>query len=87
MTGTGENEMGLRKILDMTRFASIFILLLHFYFYCYRGFAFWQLTSRITDRIIDKYHPNRVIRSYHNFQTNRFGITGDLFNGCKRKEE
>src|SRR5690349_19414559 len=52
MTGTGENEMGLRKILDMTRFAGIFILLLHFYFYCYRAFEQWQLTSTITDRIL-----------------------------------
>lgn len=49
---TGENEMGLRKIVDMTRFAGIFILLLHFYFYCYRAFEQWQLTSTITDRIL-----------------------------------
>ena len=47
---TGENEMGLRKILDMTRFASIFILLLHYYFYCYDAFKQWQLRSDITDR-------------------------------------
>jgi len=52
MAETGENEMGLRKIMDMTRFASIFILLLHFYFYCYRGFESWQLTSQITDRLL-----------------------------------
>ncbi|MGR9902771.1 YWFCY domain-containing protein, partial [Escherichia coli] len=31
MSHTGENEQGLRKIVDLTRFASIFILLLHFY--------------------------------------------------------
>lgn len=52
MTGTGENEMGLRKILDMTRFAAIFILLLHFYFYCYKAFEQWQLTNQITDRLL-----------------------------------
>jgi hypothetical protein len=52
MTGTGENEMGLGKILDMTRFAGIFILMLHFYFYCYKAFGQWQLTSLITDRIL-----------------------------------
>jgi hypothetical protein len=28
----GEDETGLRKILDMTRFAGICILLLHFYY-------------------------------------------------------
>lgn len=52
MIGAGENEMGLRKILDMTRFAAIFILLLHFYFYCYKAFEQWQLTNQITDRLL-----------------------------------
>lgn len=52
MIGTGENEMGLRKTLDMTRFAAIFILLLHFYFYCYKAFEQWQLTNQITDRLL-----------------------------------
>ncbi len=52
MSATGENEMGLRKILDMTRFAGIFILLLHFYFYCYAAFREWQLSGKITDRLL-----------------------------------
>ncbi|MEP7376808.1 MAG: conjugal transfer protein MobC [Chitinophagaceae bacterium] len=52
MSVTGENEMGLRKILDMTRFASIFVLLLHFYFFCYRAFEQWELTSTISDRLL-----------------------------------
>ncbi len=29
---TGENEQGLRKILDMTRLISIALLIFHFYF-------------------------------------------------------
>ena len=32
---TGENEQGLRKILDLTRMISITLLILHFYYYCY----------------------------------------------------
>lgn len=52
MSNTGENEQGLRKIVDLTRFASIFILLLHFYFYCYRAFEYWEMTSTITDRLL-----------------------------------
>ena len=32
---TGENEQGLRKIIDMTRLISIVLLALHFYYYCY----------------------------------------------------
>ncbi|MES2331354.1 MAG: conjugal transfer protein MobC [Bacteroidota bacterium] len=52
MSTTGENEMGLRKIIDMTRFASLFMLLMHFYFYCYAAFKSWGLRTDITDRII-----------------------------------
>ncbi len=52
MSHTGENEQGLRKILDLTRFASIFILLLHFYYYCYAAFVQWQVKSVISDRLI-----------------------------------
>jgi uncharacterized membrane protein YgdD (TMEM256/DUF423 family) len=52
MSVTGENEQGLRKIIDLTRFASIFILLLHFYYFCYRAFGHWEITSAITDRLM-----------------------------------
>lgn len=53
MSVTGENEQGLRKIIDLTRFASIFILLLHFYYFCYRAFEQWEITSTITDRLLN----------------------------------
>ncbi|GAC1387135.1 MAG: conjugal transfer protein MobC [Ginsengibacter sp.] len=49
---TGENEQGLRKIIDLTRMISIAILLLHFYFYCYKAFVAWGWTSTISDRIL-----------------------------------
>ena len=52
MSHTGENEQGLRKIVDLTRFASIFILLLHFYYYCYVAFEQLEITSTITDRLM-----------------------------------
>ena len=50
--GTGENEQGLRKVLDFTRLAAIFILLLHFYYHCYGLFRHWKLTSAISDRLL-----------------------------------
>ena len=50
--GTGENEMGLRKIQDFTRLCSIVILLLHFYYYCYGLFKLWGLTTEISDRFL-----------------------------------
>jgi len=52
MSLTGENDQGLRKIVDLTRLASIVILLLHFYFYCYAAFKQWQIQSTITDRLM-----------------------------------
>jgi len=52
MSVTGENEQGLRKIVDLTRCSSIFILLLHFYYYCYAAFELWEIKSTITDRLL-----------------------------------
>lgn len=52
MSVTGENEQGLRKIIDLTRFASIFVLLLHFYYFCYAAFEQRGLRSEITDRLL-----------------------------------
>lgn len=52
MSLTGENEQGLRKIVDLTRVASIFILLLHFYYCCYAAFNQWEIKSTITDRLL-----------------------------------
>jgi len=50
---TGENEQGLRKIVDMTRLISIVILALHFYYYCYHAFKKWGLTASLMDRLMD----------------------------------
>ncbi|MEP7375706.1 MAG: conjugal transfer protein MobC [Chitinophagaceae bacterium] len=47
-----ENEPGLKKILDFTRLASIAILLIHFYFYCYKAFEIWNFTAKISDRFL-----------------------------------
>lgn len=42
-SNTGENDLSLRKITDMTRLISLLILGLHFYFFCYNAFDQWQL--------------------------------------------
>lgn len=49
---TGENEQDLRKILDMTRWLSITVLLLHFYYECYGAFALWGWRSEFSDRLM-----------------------------------
>ncbi len=50
--GTGENEMGLQKIAGFIRNASIIIMILHFYYYCYDAFAGWKLEWSITNRFL-----------------------------------
>ncbi|TKB99152.1 conjugal transfer protein MobC [Pedobacter cryophilus] len=50
--GTGENEQGLRKIIDFTRLLSIGILIIHFYISCYSFFKNKGISSNITDRIL-----------------------------------
>ncbi|SOD14022.1 conjugal transfer protein MobC [Pedobacter xixiisoli] len=49
---TGEDTQGLRKIIDLTRLISIFILAIHFYMLCYRAFREMGWTAEITDRIV-----------------------------------
>ncbi|MBB6130842.1 conjugal transfer protein MobC [Mucilaginibacter lappiensis] len=49
---TGEDVQGLRKIIDLTRLISLFILSLHFYLICYQAFREWHWTAVFTDRII-----------------------------------
>lgn len=48
---TGENEQGLRKIIDMTRLSSIVILVISFYYYGYEAMTLWGYTTEFVDRI------------------------------------
>jgi hypothetical protein len=49
---TGENEQGLKKVIDMTRMIAIAVLLIHCYYNCYAAFNQWQLTSKISDQLL-----------------------------------
>ena len=49
---TGENELGLRKIIEMTRLISIVLLVLHLYFYCYKIFEDLEWRATIVDRLL-----------------------------------
>jgi len=75
MSNTGENEQGLRKILDFTRFASIFILLLHFYYYCYAVFKLWGIKSVFTDRLMTNVMHTGL---FSNQYSSRFLVVGLL---------
>ena len=52
MSSTGENETDLRKMLDLTRFASMGVLTLHVYYVCYAAFRSWELTGTFSDKIL-----------------------------------
>ncbi|UAY55671.1 conjugal transfer protein MobC [Arachidicoccus terrestris] len=49
---TGENEQGLKQAMDLTRGIAIVILIIHFYYECYKAFSVWGLTFPITDRLL-----------------------------------
>ena len=60
---TGENEQGLRKIMDFTRLLSITILVIHLYLYCYLFFKNAGYTATITDNLLDNISKMGVFRS------------------------
>ncbi len=62
---TGENEQGLRKIVDLTRIISMAVLLIHFYYYCYGAFNEWQLRSAITDRLLQNIFNTGLFNSFN----------------------
>ena len=62
---TGENEQGLRKILDLTRMISMVVLLLHFYYYCYGAFRQWGITMSLTDRLLQHISYTGLFTSLH----------------------
>ena len=62
---TGENEQGLRKILDMTRLISVVLLGLHVYYYCYAAFANWELVSEFSDRILTNIANTGLFTNFH----------------------
>ena len=62
---TGENEQGLRKIIDLTRMISIVVLLLHCYYYCYIIFQQWNLTSPVSDRVLKNLSQTGLFDSFN----------------------
>ncbi len=65
---TGEDEKGLRKIMDMTRGISILLLILHCYFFWNQAFWDWGLHSKITDRLLLQIEKTGL---FHSFNTSK----------------
>ena len=51
-THTGEDERGLRRIMDLTRMMSITVLFIHTYYYCYKAFYEWGWSAKISDNLL-----------------------------------
>jgi hypothetical protein len=63
---TGENEQGLRKIIDLTRLISLSLLVIHCYYYCYIAFEYWRMTSVISDRLLKNIAHTGLFKSFNN---------------------
>ena len=61
---TGENEQAMRKILDMTRFIGMTILILHFYHFCYTVFVDWGLQGEFSDRLMRQVNESGLFTGF-----------------------
>lgn len=52
MSHTGENEQGLRSVIDFTRLLSIALLLIHIYLHCHAALNKWGLTATVVDKVM-----------------------------------
>lgn len=85
---TGENESGLRRIVDFLRLGSLFILMLHGYFYCYAAFNSWQLTLPLTDRVLKNVANTGLFSHFNNAKYFSLGLLVISLLGTKgRKDE
>ena len=87
MSGTGENEQGLRKIVDLTRFSCIFILLLHFYYYCYAAFKQWEIKSTFINRLLKNIMHTGLFTSQYISKFLTFGLLIISLLGAQGKKD
>ena len=83
---TGENDQGLRKILDMTRLISIVLLCLHFYYYCYSAFRAWELTTNLSDRLLFNIERTGLFNNFHSSKIIALAFLAISLLGAKGKK-
>lgn len=84
---TGENEQGLRKILDMTRMISIVVLLLHFYFYCYTAFEGWGATAALSDKVLSNIEKTGLFSHFYTSKAFSLGLLCVSLIGAKGRKD
>jgi len=58
-----EEERGLKKIMDFMRMISIFLVLLHVYYYCYRFFTEQHLTAAWSGKLLARFSTKTALFS------------------------
>lgn len=84
---TGENEQGLRKILDFTRLGAMVILFLHFYFHCYQAFKRWGWTAEISDNILRNIQRSGLFDTVNTSKAIALGLLIISLIGAKGKKK
>ncbi|WP_343606262.1 conjugal transfer protein MobC [Fluviicola sp.] len=84
---SSENQQALGKILDMTRFIAIAILVLHFYYYCYGAFQTWGLTVQLTDRLMNNIERTGLFNSFVRSKLVALGFLTISLVGAKGKKD
>ncbi|MBI3139332.1 MAG: YWFCY domain-containing protein [Sphingobacteriales bacterium] len=85
-SGTGENEVGLRKILDFTRLGAILVLLLHCYFFCYAAFDRWGLTAPWSDQFLQNIARTGLYSTVWKSKWITLGLLGISLLGARGKK-
>lgn len=84
---TGENTEGLRKIIDLTRKASIGMLCLHCYYYCYHSFDQWGLTHPISERLLVNIRDTGLFNEFYISKVFALGLLLISLIGAKGKKD
>ena len=74
MLKTGENEHGLKMVIDMIRMLSIVILSIHLYYNCYAAFTLWHLTAPLVDHLLINIGHTGLLLNFVNAKLISFGL-------------
>lgn len=84
---TGENEQGLRKVIDLTRICSLVILTMHVYYYAHPTLHEWGYTHDWIDRIIGNIKLTGLFNSIWNSKLLALVLLLVTLIGAKGKKE
>lgn len=84
---TGENTEGLRKIIDLTRKASVGMLCLHCYYFCYHSFTEWGLTHAFSERLLVNIQDTGLFSEFHISKVVALGLLLISLIGAKGKKD